>query len=107
MEPSDAVYRFALSVSRRRRDGGSLRRFPDGEARGLKDHRRKHARTIAGKGVRAAHHEQGSRARRHLNVTAGGEIAGGEVRYFGDARRGRLAVTIPPARQNFRVWNKS
>ncbi|XP_071633621.1 probable G-protein coupled receptor CG31760 isoform X3 [Temnothorax longispinosus] len=72
-----AVYRFALSVSRRRRDGVSPRRcFFDGKSRGLKDHRWKHARTIAGKGVRAAHYERGSRARRHLNVTAGGRGMG-------------------------------
>ncbi|XP_024869308.1 probable G-protein coupled receptor CG31760 isoform X1 [Temnothorax curvispinosus] len=72
-----AVYRFALSVSRRRRDGVSPRRcFSDGKSRGLKDHRWKHARTIAGKGVRAAHYERGSRARRHLNVTAGGRGMG-------------------------------
>lgn len=69
-----AVYRFALSVSRRRRDGVSLRRFSDGKSRGLKGYWRKYARTIAGKGVRAAHYERGPRARRHLNVTAGGEI---------------------------------
>ncbi|XP_011876133.1 PREDICTED: probable G-protein coupled receptor CG31760 isoform X2 [Vollenhovia emeryi] len=71
-----AVYPVALSVSRRRRDGASPRRFPDGEPSGLKARGRKHARTVAGKGVRAAHYERGSRARRHLNVTAGGRGMG-------------------------------
>lgn len=101
-----AVYHFALSVSRRRRDGVSLRRFSDGKPRGLKSYRRKHAWTIAGKGVRAARYERGSRARRHLNVTTGGEIRRGEVRYFGDTwgERGPRKKTIPwPSSYSYRM----
>jgi len=49
--------------------------FFDGKLRGLKDYRRKHARTIADNGVRALY-ERGSRTHcgGELNVTAGGEI---------------------------------
>ncbi|XP_077274301.1 putative G-protein coupled receptor CG31760 isoform X3 [Temnothorax americanus] len=73
----DSLRADTLPCNLSARDGVSPRRcFSDGKPRGLKDRRWKHARTIAGKGVRAAHYERGSRARRHLNVTAGGRGMG-------------------------------
>ncbi|XP_070517625.1 probable G-protein coupled receptor CG31760 isoform X2 [Cardiocondyla obscurior] len=69
-----AANRSPLFASRRRRDVS--RRVSDGKSRRLRGCRWKHARTIAGKGVRAAHYERGSRARRYLNVTTGGRGMG-------------------------------
>ncbi|XP_011343093.1 probable G-protein coupled receptor CG31760 isoform X3 [Ooceraea biroi] len=55
---------------------GSPRRFSDGRPRGLNGYRCKHARAVAGKGIRAAHCERRPQARRYLNVTAGGRGMG-------------------------------
>ncbi|EGI67625.1 Putative G-protein coupled receptor [Acromyrmex echinatior] len=61
---------------RERCDGVHLQSFSDEKLRVLKVYRQKHARTIASKGVRAAHYKRRLRVCRHLNVITGGRGMG-------------------------------
>lgn len=68
------IYFSSLCLSQYRCDGVHLRNFSDEKLKVLKVYRQKHARTIACKGIRAAHYKRRLRVCHHLNVAAGGEI---------------------------------
>ncbi|XP_018309084.1 probable G-protein coupled receptor CG31760 isoform X4 [Mycetomoellerius zeteki] len=70
------IYFSSLCLSQYRCDGVHLRNFSDEKLKVLKVYRQKHARTIACKGIRAAHYKRRLRVCHHLNVAAGGRGMG-------------------------------